>query len=90
MEKSLSYLRLQRTRKQRDIHTQRDWNPDTNAQATASAKTAHHLPHSQHERVAQPNVPHRSFVPALPSPALTCARILCTIFFVSLGYSRIF
>jgi hypothetical protein len=69
MEKSLSYLRLQRTRKQRDIHTQRDWNPDTNAQATASAKSAHHLPHSQHERVAQPNVPHRSFLPGLTSPA---------------------
>jgi hypothetical protein len=66
MEKSLSYLRLQRTRKQRDIHTQRDWNPDTNAHATASAKTAHHLPHSQDERVAQPNVPH----PALTSPHL--------------------
>jgi hypothetical protein len=70
MEKSLSYLRLQRTRKQRDIHTQRDWNPDTNAQATASAKTAHHLPHSQHERVAQRNVPHRSFLPGLTSPHL--------------------
>jgi hypothetical protein len=47
-------------------YVQRDWNPDTNAHATASAKTAHHLPHSQDERVAQPNVPH----PALTSPHL--------------------